>query len=128
MCEWFQFVKVIGLGLMPYFSERWNQFDFVVVSVSLIGLGTQGGFSASILRILRIARLFRVAKSLRGETCRHPSLEMRRASNGIGRKGTRGCTTSRTRVYSEYRHDRERNRGKGCGFFLVSHRHTGMRC
>ena len=57
--------KIIGLGWRPYFRSRWNLFDFVVVAVTLIGLASVG-FSASVLRILRVARLFRVAKSLHG--------------------------------------------------------------
>lgn len=58
----------MGLGATPYFADRWNLFDFLVVAVSLMGLimGGNGGGGASVLRVFRIARLFRVARFLKG--------------------------------------------------------------
>jgi hypothetical protein len=29
-------LKLVGLGIGPYFNDSWNQFDFVVVIVSII--------------------------------------------------------------------------------------------
>eukprot|EP00997_Jenningsia_sp_PLL12_P005531 NODE_214_length_2144_cov_113.600000_g183_i0.p1 GENE.NODE_214_length_2144_cov_113.600000_g183_i0~~NODE_214_length_2144_cov_113.600000_g183_i0.p1 ORF type:complete len:701 (-),score=216.14 NODE_214_length_2144_cov_113.600000_g183_i0:42-2048(-) len=58
-------LKLLGLGPRAYFEETWNVFDLVVVVVSLLSLPFDGP-SASGVRMLRIARVFRLAR--RAET------------------------------------------------------------
>uniref|UniRef100_A0A7S1E5W3 Ion transport domain-containing protein n=1 Tax=Hemiselmis andersenii TaxID=464988 RepID=A0A7S1E5W3_HEMAN len=63
-------LKMLGLGLVDYFSERFNQFDFLVVMTSIVdvvvtaqsaGGGTSTGVSS--LRGMRLLRLFKLARS-----------------------------------------------------------------
>ena len=49
-----------------YFSSRWNCFDFFCVAITLIGFMAGSGGAASVFRILRLARIFRVVKKLTG--------------------------------------------------------------
>merc|ERR1719181_1995639 len=69
-------VLVMGIGPKQYFSDAYNDFDFVVVWASVIEVllaivsgGELEGSVASALRTLRLARLFRLVKSW--ETLRH---------------------------------------------------------
>ena len=68
-------LKVIGLGPRAYWSDNWNVFDFVIVSISIIEFifdliangGTNGdsnGFTGSALSALRSMRLMRAFKLL----------------------------------------------------------------
>jgi hypothetical protein len=70
-------LKLLGLGVMGYFHQTWNRFDFFVVSCSIIDLSisyssiNSGSFLKSfqiirILRLLRISRLFKLIKSMKG--------------------------------------------------------------
>jgi hypothetical protein len=62
-------LKMVGLGLIDYFSESMNTFDFVVVCVSMIDIiitasstdNSQTSFAA--LRAVRLFRLFKLARS-----------------------------------------------------------------
>lgn len=60
-------VKMIALYPRFYFAEPWNVFDFIVVVVSILFLGWDTGLiNATLLRALRIARLFRLVKVSKG--------------------------------------------------------------
>ena len=61
-------IKILVMS-KKYFEDNWNIFDFVVILLSLIGLSLEKinifnelGTSTSIIRIFRIARLFRIIK------------------------------------------------------------------
>jgi hypothetical protein len=57
-------VKAIGLGVSEYFVRGWNQFDFTIVILSLLGVsGVIGSSSASLLRVFRVARIFRLVNT-----------------------------------------------------------------
>ena len=60
-------LKLLGLGLRPYFYDNFNTFDFVVVWISLVELGMElsGGAAGSGLSALRSFRLMRVFKLMR---------------------------------------------------------------
>ena len=68
-------LKIIGLGPRAYWSDNWNVFDFVIVSISIIEFifdliangGTNGdsnGFTGSALSVFRSMRLMRAFKLL----------------------------------------------------------------
>uniref|UniRef100_A0A8C7ZQW8 Sodium channel protein n=1 Tax=Oryzias sinensis TaxID=183150 RepID=A0A8C7ZQW8_9TELE len=52
-------LKIIALDPYYYFQERWNIFDGIIVTISLVELC----FSISLLRSLRLLRVFKLAKS-----------------------------------------------------------------
>jgi len=63
-------LKLFALGALPYFSDTWNMFDFVVVCLSIIGVaitvsGTKVSY-LSLLRIFRVARIFRLIPKAKG--------------------------------------------------------------
>eukprot|EP00798_Chlamydomonas_sp_ICE-L_P030252 gene30252-35240_t len=66
-------IKFTGIGIPAYFKERWNQFDFVVVVISVVGVivdyvaSSDLAFMAllRVLRVLRIIKLVPKAKGLR---------------------------------------------------------------
>ena len=70
--------KLIAYGIIGYFSNNWNRFDFVVVLMSIIDifmlaygqsffkflkLGPQIG---RVFRILRVSRMFKLVQSFKG--------------------------------------------------------------
>ena len=60
-------LKHLGLGPIVYWSDHWNKFDFVIVVLSLTSLEVSTfNFNASLLRVFRIARLFRMIKVSKG--------------------------------------------------------------
>ncbi|KAJ3591765.1 hypothetical protein NHX12_006897 [Muraenolepis orangiensis] len=56
-------VKIIALDPFYYFQQRWNIFDSVIVSLSLIELGLADVAGMSVLRSFRLLRVFKLAKS-----------------------------------------------------------------
>ncbi|RVE58046.1 hypothetical protein OJAV_G00205230 [Oryzias javanicus] len=52
-------LKIIALDPYYYFQERWNIFDGIIVTISLVELC----FSITLLRSLRLLRVFKLAKS-----------------------------------------------------------------
>eukprot|EP00898_Chlorokybus_atmophyticus_P005123 jgi/Chlat1/5611/Chrsp369S00415 len=65
-------LKLFALSPMGYFQEQWNRFDFVVaaaacasVTLDLTGAGRKVGI-LSLLRILRVARIFRLIPRAKG--------------------------------------------------------------
>lgn len=47
-------LKLIALGPIQYFRDKWNVFDFVVTAVGVIELGLEGVQGLSVLRSLRL--------------------------------------------------------------------------
>ncbi|KAJ8044123.1 Two pore calcium channel protein 1 [Holothuria leucospilota] len=62
-------IKIIGLGLLKYFGNAWNVFDFFVTFLAIAGIVFQIAeahfYFVVILRPLRLLRLFKVRKSYR---------------------------------------------------------------
>ncbi|XP_068560220.1 sodium channel, voltage-gated, type I-like, alpha isoform X1 [Cebidichthys violaceus] len=56
-------LKIIALDPYYYFQERWNIFDGIIVSVSVVEICLDGGGSMSVLRSFRLLRVFKLAKS-----------------------------------------------------------------
>ncbi|KAK2494435.1 hypothetical protein MC885_005761 [Smutsia gigantea] len=55
--------KIIAFDPYYYFQKRWNIFDCIIVTVSLIELGAAKKGSLSVLRTFRLLRVFKLAKS-----------------------------------------------------------------
>ncbi|KAL6065360.1 hypothetical protein STEG23_005990 [Scotinomys teguina] len=55
--------KVIALDPYYYFQKRWNIFDCVIVTMSLLELSIAKKGSLSVLRTFRLLRVFKLAKS-----------------------------------------------------------------
>jgi Ion transport protein len=55
-------LKMFGLGLQQYFQSSWNIFDFVLCAGSILSAILQAGIVGTILRVFRIARLFRIVR------------------------------------------------------------------
>jgi hypothetical protein len=62
-------MKQLGLGLGEYFSRGWCRFDFVLVMLSILLMSELGIVSgglqqyATLARVLRVARMFRLVQS-----------------------------------------------------------------
>mmetsp|Transcript_3541 Transcript_3541/g.12709 ORF Transcript_3541/g.12709 Transcript_3541/m.12709 type:complete len:1714 (-) Transcript_3541:989-6130(-) len=63
-------LKLFALGPAPYFRDTWNAFDFSVVCLSIVGVAiTSSGTKVSylsLLRIFRVARIFRLIPKAKG--------------------------------------------------------------
>ena len=59
-------LKIGAFGWALYWRDDWNKFDFIVVILSLAGLGFDAGVGASVVRVFRVLRIFRLVK--RAET------------------------------------------------------------
>lgn len=55
-------IKILGMGWILYQRNNWNKFDFAIVIISLVSLQADTGVGASVFRLLRIARVFRLIK------------------------------------------------------------------
>uniref|UniRef100_A0A2K5SD67 Sodium channel protein n=1 Tax=Cebus imitator TaxID=2715852 RepID=A0A2K5SD67_CEBIM len=55
--------KIIAFDPYYYFQKKWNIFDCVIVTVSLLELGVARKGSLSVLRSFRLLRVFKLAKS-----------------------------------------------------------------
>eukprot|EP00818_Percolomonas_sp_WS_P004657 CAMPEP_0117436504 /NCGR_PEP_ID=MMETSP0759-20121206/1040_1 /TAXON_ID=63605 /ORGANISM="Percolomonas cosmopolitus, Strain WS" /LENGTH=1762 /DNA_ID=CAMNT_0005228103 /DNA_START=105 /DNA_END=5393 /DNA_ORIENTATION=- len=60
-------LKLIGLGILQYFTDGWNLFDGFVVLLSIFGivmnyLDTGIGLNPTILRVFRVFRIFRILR------------------------------------------------------------------
>ncbi|MBM4761667.1 ion transporter [Bacillus sp. B15-48] len=55
------FLKMVGLGLKGYFSDRWNWFDFTIVLGSLVFYASP---FVSVLRLIRVLRLLRMIPAI----------------------------------------------------------------
>lgn len=60
-------IKLIALGFKNYWRVEWNKFDLVIVIFSLISL-YEGlfNFNVTALRIIRVARIFKMIKTSKG--------------------------------------------------------------
>jgi len=56
-------LKMFACGPAEYFSDGFNQFDFVIVVISFVEIGLGGG-GLSVLRMLRLVRIFKLVKFL----------------------------------------------------------------
>ena len=56
-------VKILALGVVGYFRDRFNCFDFLVSVLSLVGLFGLGG-NVSVFRTFRALRVLRLAKQV----------------------------------------------------------------
>lgn len=63
-------IKLIGLGIKFYFSDKFNAFDLIIVLISTIDVGLsfsseerKGGRAFQALRAFRLLRVFKLAKS-----------------------------------------------------------------
>jgi hypothetical protein len=58
----------VGFGFKYYWYVNWNKFDFIIVFFSLISINETWldgiGIQSSTLKILRIARLLKIIKTL----------------------------------------------------------------
>jgi hypothetical protein len=62
-------LKVLGVGWQQYWAVSWNKFDFIIVLGSILAIFLKSlirNFNITILRVFRIARIFRLVKSSRG--------------------------------------------------------------
>ncbi|XP_065741996.1 sodium channel protein type 10 subunit alpha [Phocoena phocoena] len=55
--------KIIAFDPYYYFQKKWNIFDCIIVTVSLIELGAVRKGSLTVLRTFRLLRVFKLAKS-----------------------------------------------------------------
>ncbi|XP_037844367.2 sodium channel protein type 10 subunit alpha isoform X1 [Chlorocebus sabaeus] len=55
--------KIIAFDPYYYFQKKWNIFDCIIVTVSLLELGVAKKGSLSVLRSFRLLRVFKLAKS-----------------------------------------------------------------
>lgn len=72
-------LKILGLGVAEYFSRGANCFDFVLVLMSLLGIALSTGVGTNFVRIFRIARVFRLIKSLKARPAPRPWAELQTA-------------------------------------------------
>lgn len=62
-------LKLSAYGFKYYWYVNWNKFDFIIVIMSLIALDESlldAYFNPTALRIIRVARLFRMVKTNKG--------------------------------------------------------------
>lgn len=64
-------IKLVALRPKQYFADKWNSFDFVVVILSMVSLavrltGNDSVPGLNLLRIFRIARVFRLIPKAKG--------------------------------------------------------------
>ncbi|XP_067115667.1 sodium channel, voltage-gated, type I-like, alpha [Osmerus mordax] len=55
--------KIIAMDPYQYFQEKWNIFDGIVVTISLLEFGLASVPGMSVLRSFRLLRVFKLAKS-----------------------------------------------------------------
>jgi len=67
-------LKLIGLGVIEYFRDRFNQFDALIVTISAIEMGLSG-MGKSNFTMLRAFRVFRILKVLRSWTALQATLK-----------------------------------------------------
>ncbi|XP_012789522.2 sodium channel protein type 10 subunit alpha [Sorex araneus] len=56
-------LKIIAFDPYYYFQKKWNIFDCIIVTISLMELGMSKKGSLSVLRTFRLLRVFKLAKS-----------------------------------------------------------------
>lgn len=64
-------MKLTAMGVVGYFRDAWNSFDFTVVTISLVGIFLEKVLSTnvsvvSLLRVFRVARIFRLIPKAKG--------------------------------------------------------------
>mmetsp|Transcript_11321 Transcript_11321/g.26831 ORF Transcript_11321/g.26831 Transcript_11321/m.26831 type:complete len:1216 (+) Transcript_11321:1-3648(+) len=65
-------LKIVSHGVVGYFRDAWNIFDFTVVNVSIVGIILENTLNntnvsvVSLLRVFRVARIFRLIPKAKG--------------------------------------------------------------
>ena len=64
-------LKLLGMGWLPYWADKWNQLDGTIVSMSIAEIAitlllADTGVNISFLRMLRLLRLLRLLKAWPG--------------------------------------------------------------
>jgi voltage-dependent calcium channel L type alpha-1D len=59
-------IKIVGLGPRQYLSSGWNCFDASLVIGGWAGIAFEFGAIATLLRIFRVARIFRLLRTSKG--------------------------------------------------------------
>eukprot|EP00798_Chlamydomonas_sp_ICE-L_P006468 gene6469-3102_t len=64
-------IKMLAINIKPYFQDGWNQFDFLVVVISVVGcimdyVATSDLAVMSLLRVLRVLRIFKLVPKAKG--------------------------------------------------------------
>jgi len=55
--------KIFALGWCEYWVRNWNKFDFTIVILSFVGMAFDLGQFATLLRVGRVARMFRLVQT-----------------------------------------------------------------
>ena len=55
-------VKLVGMGIRPYFKVSENQFDFIIVVASLVSMSFENTSVVSAMRAFRLFKIFRLLK------------------------------------------------------------------
>ena len=58
-------LKLFGLGVKKYMSDKMNYMDGTIVILSMVELLMQSGGAISVIRVFRIFRVFRITRLLR---------------------------------------------------------------
>ncbi len=56
-------VKLVGLGLKSYVKDGFNDFDAIIVMVSLLEFFNLGSGGITVLRAFRLLRIFKIVNS-----------------------------------------------------------------
>jgi len=70
-------IKLLAYGFRGYFTEQWNQFDFLLIITSVLDVTidiynqffatiSDGYQITKIFRVLRLLRLFKLFRSIQG--------------------------------------------------------------
>ena len=74
-------LKLGGLGLIDYFGDKFNVFDFVIVIVGILEMALQNG-GLTVLRAFRLVRVLRSIRILR--TYKRMKVLMENVAKGLG--------------------------------------------
>jgi hypothetical protein len=57
-------LKILGLGFLRYLRDGWNRFDALIVAASLISSFGNLNINASVVRVFRVGRVFRLVNKM----------------------------------------------------------------
>ena len=68
-------IKIIGLGIVKYFNNNWNVFDFVILVLGILAAfvnsiitltkSAKSAKSSRVIRLIKLNRFFKAFKALR---------------------------------------------------------------
>ena len=68
-------IKIIGLGIIKYFNDNWNIFDFIILVIGLLAASVtsiitltksaKSAKSSRLIRLIKLNRFFKAFKALR---------------------------------------------------------------